>query len=446
MTVGVLRHPLAARISAEEAFRLLHGDDTDVFWLDGGETSYLGSGERWEPHIDVLESLRQELDQAPLPFVALVGWLGYEVLRETVGADAVHFEVDRRSPFPDAAFLRVRRAVAVASDGSAELLAAGDAWNGELDQWRRETETLLLAAASPPAPGAPRISHLPTPTPAPSGGSPRRVLWRQTDEQYLTDVAECQRAIRDGEAYVLNLTTEAIVEADFDPVAVYARLRRSSPSEHGALLRIGGVSLLSSSPEVFLRVGSDGSVSTSPVKGTRGRSDDPAEDARRAAELAGDPKERAENTMIVDLMRNDLARVSIDGTVRVPSMLTVETHAQVHQLASTVEGRLRSGLGVVDVLRASFPAGSMTGAPKRRAIEILDRLEGRPRGLYSGAFGWLGSDGRAELAMTIRSIVIEGARASVGVGGGITALSDPAHELAEVKLKAAAALDALGAY
>jgi anthranilate synthase component 1 len=188
----------------------------------------------------------------------------------------------------------------------------------------------------------------------------------------------------------------------------------------------------------------DGVVRTRPIKGTRPRATDPAEDARLAAELAADEKERAENLMIVDLMRNDLARVCPPGEVAVTELFAVESHPQVHQLVSTIEGRMRPGHDAVDAIGACFPAGSMTGTPKRRAIELLDELEGADRGVYAGAFGRLGPDGSADLRMTIRTLVLDGTGATIGAGGGITALSDPAAELAEVGLKARALLAAAG--
>ncbi|RFA13361.1 hypothetical protein B7R21_08350 [Subtercola boreus] len=450
MTVRVLRHRLGGSYSAAEVFRVLHGDDSEVFWLDGGECSYVGAGEAWYPgpgsgEAGVLADVQQELAEPGAPMLGLVGWFGYELLAETVGVDAPSLAVVRRSRGADAAFLRVTRMVAVTAGGSAELVAAGERWEGELGLWRRDVVTRLAEVEA----RGERVDG------EQHEGAPRTVSWRESDEEYLANIASCQEAIRAGEAYVLNLTTEARVAGAFDPVAVYDRLRADAPSEHGALLRIGGVSLLSSSPELFVDVEPGGGVRTSPVKGTRARAEHPEADRAAADELGADPKERAENTMIVDLMRNDFARVCVLGSVRVVSLLEVQTQAQVHQLVSSIEGRLRPGLGVVDLLRAAFPAGSMTGAPKRSAIEILDRLEGRARGLYAGAFGFLGVDewgadgrrtkGRAELAMTIRSIVIEGDAATVGVGGGVTALSDPQAELAEMKLKAAALLRALGA-
>ncbi|WP_116411162.1 anthranilate synthase component I family protein [Subtercola boreus] len=473
MTKGVLRHPLGDGIRAETAFHVLCGQSTDVFWLDGGPTSYLGAGEPFVPADGVLGALRGELSAPPRPSLALVGWLGYELLAETVGT--MPGMGGRTSPHPDAAFLRVDRLVAVHSDGRAELVAAGERWEGELEQWRLRTIQLLEAgvtgdgadradAGSADAELAAAVERATAPPPDPlrEAHLPLEIIWRDTDAEYLAKIDACQSAIRAGDAYVLNLTTEITARGVIDPVAVYRELRQESPSEYGALLRIGGVSLLSASPEVFLEVGADGRVSTSPVKGTRARFPDPAADAREAEALADDPKERAENTMIVDLMRNDLTRVCVPGSVTVPSFLQVETHPHVHQLVSRVEGMLREGLGAVDAVEATFPAGSMTGTPKRSAIEILDLLEDRARGLYAGAFGFFAADGRAELAMTIRSIVVDSdgdsdsdtdsdssyngrSRATIGVGGGITALSVPSEELAETKLKAAALVRALRA-
>jgi anthranilate synthase component 1 len=205
------------------------------------------------------------------------------------------------------------------------------------------------------------------------------------------------------------------------------------------------VSLLSSSPEQFLVVSPGGEVTTRPIKGTRARGDDAEEDAAQVHALRESDKERAENLMIVDLMRNDLTRVCEVGSVTVTELLEVESYAQVHQLVSTVVGRLRPGLTAVDALEAAFPAGSMTGAPKLRATQLLDGLERRARGMYSGCFGYLAADGRADFAMTIRTIVLDADGATVGVGGGITALSVPGEELFEVKVKARAPLAALGA-
>jgi anthranilate synthase component 1 len=444
MPPRLLRHPLGGGFSAPAIFAALHGDDTDVFWLDSGPagTSYLGAGERWLPPSPVLDAVRAELagpvpvadPDAPLFRLGLVGWLGYELRAETMGVP-----VARISRYPDAAFLRVDRAIAVEADGTAQLLALGDSWEGELLAWRKDATRRL--SSYPPVWDASVGTD-----PRPTGRQAPRARWRDTEDEYVQKVLACQEAIREGEAYQLCLTTEAQIDGAFDPVQVYTRLRAQSPSHHGALLRIGGVSLLSSSPERFLEVepGSRGVVRTHPIKGTRPRDPDTASDARLKDELLASEKERAENVMIVDLMRNDLQRVCEPGSVTVPSLLAVESYPQVHQLVSSINGTLREGLDGVDAITACLPAGSMTGAPKRRATELLDELERRARGLYAGAFGYLGRDGRIDLAMTIRSIVLDERGATIGTGGGITALSVPAEEVAEARLKAAALLTALG--
>ncbi|NQX33373.1 anthranilate synthase component I family protein [Herbiconiux sp. VKM Ac-2851] len=459
MASRLLRHRVAGVPPLDPAavFRALHADPgSDAFWLDDARGwSVIGTGPRWQPGGPLLPALaarEQAWRDDPLtvdtdvdapPFrPGLVGWLGYGVSRETMGVPDA-----RSSPHPDAAFLVVDRAVAlgplIEGERRIELLAVAPSWTGELDIWRRRTEDVLRTLTATPPRLEPALPDSPS------------VRWRDTRPEYLAAVRACQEAITRGDAYVLNLSTEIEVTpasgTGFDPLDVYDRLRAISPAPHGGVLRIGGVTLLSSSPERFVRV-SDGRVSTHPVKGTRRRSADARADAALRADLAASVKERAENVMIVDLMRNDLARVSVPGGVEVTSLLEVETHPQVHQLVSAVEARLRPGAGVAEVLAAAFPAGSMTGAPKRSAVEILDGLEQRARGLYAGAFGWIGRDGSADLAMTIRSIVLDApvagslpSRATIGVGGGVTALSLPEEEYDEVLLKAAALLDALGA-
>ena len=209
-------------------------------------------------------------------------------------------------------------------------------------------------------------------------------------------------------------------------------------------MRSGEFALASASPERFLEV-EDGIVRTRPIKGTRPRGADPAADAALAQELRASDKERAENVMIVDLMRNDLSRVCEPGSVGVDGLLEVESYPAVHQLVSTVSGTLTRGVTVGELLDATFPAGSMTGAPKLSAMTILHDLERGPRGVFAGCFGWVGDDGALDLAMVIRSIVIHPDGAYVGAGGGITWRSDAAAEVAEVGVKARGPLAAIGA-
>lgn len=372
------------------------------------------------------------------------GWFGYEL-----GA-LVNDVPAERSETPDAAFLYVDRAIVfdhAARSVRLTWLASEPGETGE--SWARDVQSALdaldttsldtSAAATPLDATSTDAPQLDRPAPAVA------VRWRHDAARYAELIAECQAAIVRGDAYQLCLTNRVDVDVHPDPAAAYLELRASSPSHHGGYLRFGDIALLSASPELFLHVSADGLVSTKPMKGTRPRGASAALDAALRRELIESDKERAENLMIVDLMRNDLGRVAELGSVSVPSLLEVEEYAHVHQLVSTVQARLRHPLTALDVVQSAFPAGSMTGAPKRSAMTILHALEGGARGVYSGAFGYLGVDGSADLAMVIRSIVITPSGASIGTGGGITALSVADEEIEETRVKARALLAVLGA-
>jgi para-aminobenzoate synthetase len=315
-------------------------------------------------------------------------------------------------------------------DGRAWLLTASTVDPGWADE-----AAARMAAVPPVAPGEP--PRLVDATDVPE------LEPRHDRAAYLDRVESCLAAIAAGDAYELCLTNQLTAGLDVDPVATYAALRRISPVPYGALLDFPGVKVLSASPECFLAVGADRVVESRPIKGTRPRGRTAAEDAALRRELAASPKDRAENVMIVDLIRNDLGRVCAVGSVRVPRLCAVETYPPVHQLVSTVRGTLRPGLSTVDAIRAAFPAGSMTGAPKVAAMAILDRLEGGPRGVYSGALGWLSLAGPAELSVVIRTLVATPGRVDVGVGGAVVADSDPAAEYAETVVKSRAMATAL---
>ncbi|MCU1561244.1 anthranilate synthase component I family protein [Mycetocola sp.] len=452
---------LSRWIDPESAFLTAFGSSARAFWLDSGIDasegfSYLGDGTELltaavadhsvtrsaktddaaptiTANVTIFDALRAELSEgstgtacdvsAPAGEFSpgWVGWIGYEAGADSRGTPA------HPSRYPDAAFLRPARMLIF--DHTTRTITALEVVGPATEEhfgW--------LAGLSDPTPAQP-----------PLAAEPRSARWRHPAPAYGRLIAEAQEEIRRGNAYQLCLTNEALVDGDFDPVEVYRRLRHASPSHHGGLLVVDGTALVSSSPEQFLRVTPDGTVTTRPIKATRPRGSTPDHEAKLAAELVGSDKERAENLMIVDLMRNDLGRVAVTGSVAVTQLLAVESYAQVHQLVSTVTARLADGVSGVDAVESAFPAGSMTGAPKISAMTILDRLESGPRGVYSGAFGYVGADGAIDLAMVIRSILIDSAGASIGTGGGITALSVIEEEIEETQVKAAALLAALGA-
>ena len=261
---------------------------------------------------------------------------------------------------------------------------------------------------------------------------------------YLDLIESCQRAIAVGESYEVCLTNMLDVECTLDVWSAYTALRRDNPAPFAALLRLGDLSVLSTSPERFLCVDGERRVEARPIKGTRPRGRSAEEDRELRRDLASCEKDRSENLMIVDLLRNDLAQVATTGSVAVPELFAVETYATVHQLISTVTARLRPDRSAVDCVRAAFPGGSMTGAPKLRTMEIIDQLEDGPRGIYSGAIGYFSLSGSVDLSIAIRTLVARPGRVSYGVGGAIVALSDPVAEFDETVVKATPLLSLLG--
>jgi para-aminobenzoate synthetase len=261
---------------------------------------------------------------------------------------------------------------------------------------------------------------------------------------YEASFGQVQEQLRAGNSYEVNLTYRERHDSERWPVEIYTRLRSDNPAPYAGVLRHGDTWLLSASPERFATIDRNRRVETRPIKGTTPRGATADEDARLRASLAGDARFRAENLMITDLLRNDLAMVCEPGTVAVPGLMEVESYASVHQLVTTVTGRLRPEFGTVDALRALFPAGSMTGAPKLRTMQIIDSIESEPRGVYAGAFGWISGDGRADLGVVIRSLFRSGDGPWwLGTGGGITVHSDVEEEWAETLWKAARVRGAL---
>ncbi len=457
----------------EAAFVSLYGESDHAFWLDssrGGERgrfSFIGDASgplaevitheagEGEPLLDRLQRRLEELRPADLPDLpfefdcGFVGYLGYEMKSEC-GYAASH-----PSEYPDAAFIFSDRLVAFDhAEGRTYLLALlteqgkeGEEIGADAERWLDATAARLANLGTAPA-GASGESRraLPAVARRDSPDAPPTVMTlNRSRDQYLDDIAASLDYLLEGDSYEICLTNQVSIELDVEPLDLYRALRRANPAPFASYLRFGGLAVLSSSPERFLRVGRDGEAEARPIKGTSRRGSSPDEDARLAAALATDEKNRAENLMIVDLLRNDLGAVCEVGSVAVQEMMAVESYETVHQLVSSVQGQLRPEASALDALRSCFPPGSMTGAPKKRTTEILERLEGAARGPYSGAIGWFGLGGAADLSVAIRTIVLARGRASVGAGGAIVLDSDPEREYEEMLLKAAAPLRAIDA-
>jgi para-aminobenzoate synthetase len=454
-------------VDAETAFVGLFGSEPNAFWLDssragtgGGRFSFMGAGGgplsalvshdvaageltvtrrggRERVRSGLLDWLDRTLAEpgavdSSLPFEFAGGWVGYlgYELKAECGARLV-----QRSPLPDAQLLFADRLVAydhLAGEAHALCLTQRAVGRDASREWLEHTARRLRMLRVPPEP-----------RPRERGGTTTFALARPA-AGYLADIDACQELLAAGESYEICLTNELRGPRCGDALALYRVLRRVNPAPFAAFLRLGGVEVIGSSPERFLTLDRRGGLEAKPIKGTVARRADPGADAAAAQRLRTGVKDRAENLMIVDVLRNDLGRVAEVGSVHVPSLMSVESYETVHQLVSTVRARLRPEATIADCLRAAFPGGSMTGAPKLRTMELIDRLEGRPRGVYSGAIGYLASTGAADLSIAIRTIVNSPLGMSIGAGGAITVQSDARAELRELLLKARAPLDAVG--
>lgn len=404
--------------------RVRHSDGT-VTHLDQSIFDYLGE--------QTAERAVTGFDSDCEFTLGYVGYLGYEMKAEC-GGDAVH-----QSDLPDAGLVFCDRAVVIDHQlDETWLLALSDQETGdeaEATSWLNQAEKAVRSSLNTPR--AEREPNLPV--------QETHVVPRESPHKYCDNIQQCLKEICAGETYEVCLTTTMTITANIDTLKTYRDLRRRNPAPYSALLQLPGVDILSASPERFVKISADRTVEAKPIKGTRRRGRTSDEDAKLADDLRTAVKDRAENLMIVDLLRNDLGKVSVVGSVHVPKAFAVETYATVHQLVSTVRARLRDDVTPAECVRAVFPGGSMTGAPKRRTMQIIDRLEGGCRGIYSGAIGYFSLSGAVDLSIVIRTMVYRGDQITVGTGGAIVALSDPAEELAEIHLKAHALLESIRA-
>lgn len=471
----VLVERLPTRWEGEVVYDRLFGKGEHAFWLDSsrsddeaGRFSMMGddsgplarvaTADVWSSTVTVeaagstqvvagefmdwldrdIRGTRTDIPELPFGFtLGWVGYLGYE-LKAECGGDLRH-----RSDDPDATMVFADRALVFDhAQGTTYLLALVD--QDAREPHGRGTEQQARAWLADTAGRLRRLAGVKPAAPEDVLVPDEDIELRHDREAYLGLIDTCQQEIAAGETYEVCLTNMAEVRGSIDPWQAYRLLRRTHPAPFAALLRFGRLSVLSTSPERFIRVSADGRAESKPIKGTRPRGETPEQDAELATDLLHNEKDRSENLMIVDVVRNDLGRCAETGTVTVDRLFEVESYATVHQLVSVVRSRLRAGRTAVDCIRSSFPGGSMTGAPKVRTMQIIDRLEAGPRGIYSGGIGYLSLSGAADLSMVIRTAVITPGRLRYGVGGAIIALSDPDAEFEETAVKSSPLLSLTG--
>jgi para-aminobenzoate synthetase len=338
---------------------------------------------------------------------------------------------------PDAAMMLANRVVAV--DHTKDVtyvfaLCRGE--DPEAELWLEQARDLIEDAIAIPPPERPLAPPI-------DPGAHVTFQAGRGRERYLADIAKSQAELLAGESYEVCLTDQFSTDASPEPFDLYRQLRRSNPSPFAAFLRFGEYAVVSSSPERFLSVDRDRQVMARPIKGTVSRTEDIEENAKRRQALEEDEKTYAEHLMIVDLLRNDLGVVCDVDSVEVPHLMVVEGYATVYQMVSTIVGHLSEERSAVDCVRATFPGGSMTGAPKQRTMEIIDDLEEEARGVYSGSIGYFGADGSTDLNIVIRTIVMRPGKTTIGAGGAIVMQSDPQEEYDEILLKARAPMSAI---
>ena len=412
-----------------DAMGALHGV------CDAKNEGFLAALERW-----YLQQRRTaEAEDAQLPFVG--GWvllLGYEL------ADEIEPRLRLpRNPLEVPTALALRVPMAIVRDRREHKMFA--VIESGFDNWGDEVlQSLAAAQAAISDPAAIRIDAVsPRNHRVPAVNDAVALIDEQAPAQYFDGIARIIEYIAAGEVFQVNLSRSwrARWDARQSSAALYAALRQSNPAPFAGLLQWGAVTLASSSPERLAKVHGN-KVQTRPIAGTRPRfaGDD---DAERVRELIGHPKERAEHIMLIDLVRNDLGRVCVPGSVHVDELMSVESFAHVHHIVSNVSGTLRHGVTPIDVIRAVFPGGTITGCPKVRCMEIIAELEGEGRGFYTGALGYLGVDGGMDLNILIRSITIIGESLEFRAGAGIVADSIAERELEETRAKARGLLRAL---
>ncbi|WBG61840.1 aminodeoxychorismate synthase component I [Pseudomonas citronellolis] len=407
------RYSVMGRCDSDSALSFSYDVQSRRLSLEGPKGRAYLDGDFFELMDQVVRALPvEQTGSVPFPFRGgLVGYLGYE-LKALAGARNEH-----RSDLPDALLYLPQHLLIV--DHTTGTTYTCQLWG----------EPIALQQSPTRVRG-----RVPVFTPGPVAEG--ELSLADSSAAYMGKVEACLQEITAGESYEICLTNRACLKCEAPPLDSYLRMRQLSPVPYGAFFDTAAFSILSASPETFLSIQPTGRITSRPIKGTRPRGRNGDEDLALKQDLASSTKDRAENLMIVDLVRHDLNGICVPGSVTVPKAFDIESYSSVYQLVSTVQGQLRPDLGSFAAIKACFPGGSMTGAPKVRTMEIIDRLESSARGIYSGALGWIGLDGYTDLSIVIRTAVIKDGIARFGIGGAIVAASDPREEMQETLVKA----------
>lgn len=443
----------------EQVFLALYAGKKYTFWLDNKDYSYMGTASKRikytisnntisisnnnnpptdgrKLHQNIFTYLQKKLSPITYPLSPIhyhlpfdftggfVGYFGYELGRDIQGATPRR-DVPKVTS-PDSYLFFVNKFIVFDHRQKCLYLACLSKNKNKAMNWLSTTNSRLSTP----------ISHLSPVTCHLSPDKPLAFTLSRSRRQYLKDVLTCQKHLTAGDAYQICLTNQITANIKTNWLTLFRTLRATNPAPFSAYINFGNFALISSSPEQFFTLDKKRVVTSKPMKGTVQRGDSPEKDLRLAQYLGKTKKDYAENIMIVDLVRSDLGKVCEIGSIKVTKPLEVQTYTTVHQLVSTIKGKLRPGTTIIDLLEAAFPGGSMTGAPKIAACEIIAELEKAPRGIYSGAFGFLSLNGTANLAMTIRTIIATKNQLSFGTGGAILADSIPQEEYNEMLLKA----------
>ncbi len=366
--------------------------------------------------------------ETALPFsfqLGYIGYFGYELKQDCVTSNRHIFA------YPDAYWVYVDRAVVLDhKEKKLYILSYADDtdWINIIKQYCNTSQPVINNNIQE------KIKEYP------------KVTFNKNKKEYIDAIKQCKKWIIEGETYEVCLTNRLEIADSIDAKKYYSLLRKISPAPYSAFLQFEEISIASSSMEKFLTIDQNAIIETKPIKGTMPRGKNAKQDQEYKTFLQEDIKNKAENLMIVDLLRNDLGKVCEIASVRVPALMQVETYSTVHQLVTTVQGKMAKNRDFIDVIQACFPGGSMTGAPKKRTLELIDRLENVARGVYSGCIGYISNNGCIDLNIVIRTAVIEKNMVSIGVGGAIIALSDEQEEFQEILLKAQGILKAFQVY